>query len=81
MDYFPQKKSLGNTDIESMIVEFCSIPRSRAELCALLKISSVSYMMEKYINPLLSNNMLKMTIPDKPKSRNQRYYSQLHVRR
>ena len=55
------------------IVEFCTIPRTRAELSEMLNVSSISYMMEKYINPLLASGELRMIIPDKPKSRNQKY--------
>jgi len=57
------------------VIEYCKKPRTRAELSTLLGVCSVSYMMEKYINPLLKSGMLKMTIPDKPKSRNQRFVS------
>ena len=57
----------------SSIVDFCAVPRTRAELSELLGIDSISYMMEKYVNPLLESGVLKMTIPDKPKSRNQKY--------
>jgi ATP-dependent DNA helicase RecG len=62
-------------DISAQIIAFCAVPKSRAELSSLLGFSSISYMMEKYINPLLETGKLKMTIPDKPKSRNQKYYS------
>jgi hypothetical protein len=61
---------------EAKLIAFCSVARTRAELSAFLNISSVSYMMEKYINPLLESGKLKMTIPDKPKSRNQKYFSE-----
>ena len=62
-----------NTAKPDNIVDFCSVPRTRAELSALLGIDSISYMMEKYVNPLLESGELKMTIPNKPKSRNQKY--------
>lgn len=31
--------------------------------------------MSHYVNPLLETGQLKMTIPDKPRSKNQKYYS------
>jgi ATP-dependent DNA helicase RecG len=64
-----------NGDFEAKLIAFCSAPRTRAELSAFLRLSSISYMMEKYINPLLASGKLKMSIPGKPKSRNQKYYS------
>jgi hypothetical protein len=48
--------------------KFINFPLSESRI-------AYSYMMEKYINPLLENSKLKMTISGKPKSRNQKYYS------
>jgi ATP-dependent DNA helicase RecG len=63
-------------DFDGDIPAFCKTPRTRAELSELLNVSSISYMMDKYINPLLKDGKLKMTIPGKPKSRKQKYYSE-----
>ncbi len=63
-------------DWEEKLVAFCSKPRTRAEISDWLHVSSISYMMEKYINPLLERDRLKMAIPDKPRSRNQKYYAE-----
>ena len=73
------KSTETGSDLESKVISFCSSPKTRAELSELLHVSSISYMMEKYINPLLESGKLKMTIPDKPKSRKQKYFN--HVRR
>ena len=70
-----QKSAVINGDLEAKLRAFCAVPKTRAELSVLLKVSSISYMMEKYIDPLLKSGKLKMTIPDKPKSRLQKFYS------
>ncbi|MBQ6606495.1 MAG: putative DNA binding domain-containing protein [Firmicutes bacterium] len=54
------------------ILDFCQIPRSRDELVDFLGFSQY-YTMSKIIKPLLVNGSLKMTLPDKPKSHQQRY--------
>lgn len=58
-------------------LEYCKLPRTRMEMqefCGLVARRSFT---ERYLNPLLEKGLLKMTIPSKPKSKNQRYYSEL----
>jgi ATP-dependent DNA helicase RecG len=75
--FVKQLESNGTDDVDltEKLIRFCSEPKGRNELSKELNLSSISYMMSRYINPLLENGKLKMTIPDKPKSRNQKYYS------
>jgi ATP-dependent DNA helicase RecG len=61
------------SDATSKILDFCRNPKARDELAEFIGISSVSYMMNKYITPLTKNGKLKMTLSDKPRSKNQRY--------
>lgn len=68
-------KSSLNSDVGSLtadIVEFCSVPRSRDEIQKFTGFSRY-YTMLKIVKPLLDNGSLRMTIPDKPKSRHQKY--------
>lgn len=58
--------------MEEKIIEFCKEPRSLAEIMLYLGYRDRVKFKKKYINPLL-NNGLTMTIPDKPRSRNQKY--------
>lgn len=56
------------------ILSFCAQPRSRAELEMLFAgRMTIAYVMTKYIHPLVENGRLRMTIPDKPKSKKQKY--------
>lgn len=62
----------GKTDIKAGLLDFCEIPRTRAELEQFTGFSRF-YMMKSIINPLIESEKLKMTIPDKPKSKHQKY--------
>lgn len=57
---------------DESVVEFCSTPRTRAEIVAFVG-KSKNYVMAKIVNPLVKGGKLRMTIPDKPKSPNQRF--------
>lgn len=62
----------GLTDKGKRILTVCTEPKSKQEIAELLgykSIKSIKAEMEK----LLNENRLTMTIPDKPKSKNQKY--------
>jgi ATP-dependent DNA helicase RecG len=61
-----------NEDLSDMLVEFCKVPRSRAELISFTG-KSRTYTMSQIIQPLVEEGILKLTLPDKPKSSKQRY--------
>ena len=46
--------------------------RTRAEIVDFIG-KSKNYVMSKIVNPLVKGGKLRMTIPDKPKSPNQRF--------
>ena len=69
------KKTLENFTEENNLIEFCRTPRSRKEISEFLKIKSVAYAMKRYIQPLIESGKIKLTIPDTPKSTQQKYYS------
>ena len=59
------------------ILKFLSVPRSREEIAKFLGIESVSYAIKKNIEPLVEQGVVKLTIPEKPKSKNQKYYTNM----
>lgn len=60
---------------ESELLDFCNTPRSREEIENFFKGRlSINYVMSDIVKPLVAEGKLKLTLPDKPKSRNQRYY-------
>lgn len=61
-------------DISRTIVEKCQIPRSKeflAESCG-FDYKHPTYFFNTYVKPLVEEGILKYTIPEKPKSKNQR---------
>ncbi|MBO7106370.1 MAG: hypothetical protein J6W22_12980, partial [Fibrobacter sp.] len=62
------------TELQQRILEFCKIPRSRNELeCEFKSELTGAYLMTRHIYPMVKDGLLSLTIPDKPKSKNQRF--------
>jgi ATP-dependent DNA helicase RecG len=57
------------------LILFCKIPRTRNEICEFLGLSSVTYAIQTHVMPLVEQGILKMSIPDKPRSPKQLFYS------
>jgi len=49
------------------------VPYTASAIMELLGLKSKETFRKNYMNPALKNNLVKMTLPDKPNSRNQRY--------
>ena len=60
-------------DRAEKIIEFCAEPKSREEIQLFVGIAHREHFRAKILKPLLDSGKLKMTIPDKPNSRNQKY--------
>ncbi len=60
---------------EQDILSFCTVPRSRQEIQTFCKLSGQNYFSKLYLKPLLESGQLHMTIPEKPNSRNQKYFA------
>lgn len=58
------------------LAAFCRTPRSRKEICAYLGLFSTAYVMKKHVQPLIDAGVIRMTLPEKPKSSRQMYYTQ-----
>lgn len=59
--------------VSEQILAFCTKTKSKKELAAFCGFKDLRNFTLKHINPLLESGQLEMTIPDKPKSRNQKY--------
>jgi ATP-dependent DNA helicase RecG len=57
------------------IIDFCQTPRSREEIQNHIEIKDREYFRRYILQPLLKQEILKATIPDKPSSPKQKYYS------
>ncbi len=64
-----------DVDMEQEILDYCMTPRSREELAEKFGFTTPTYFIKIYINPLILEGKIKMTIPNKPKSKFQKYYS------
>ncbi|MBN2851566.1 MAG: putative DNA binding domain-containing protein [Clostridia bacterium] len=63
-----------NKDLPTKLIEFCSVPRTREELIKFTGFSQY-YTMSKIIKPLVNEGKIGLTMPDKPKSQYQKYFT------
>ena len=57
------------------MLEYCKEPRSSAEIMAFLELKDRKSFRDVWLLPMLEAGLLEMTLPDKPKSPNQKYCS------
>lgn len=69
-----KNEALGMFDGNDLVL-FCKTPRTRKEICEYLGLSSVTYAIQTHVLPLVEKGVIKMSIPDKPKSPKQLFYS------
>ena len=59
--------------VSTQILTFCIEPKFKKELALFCGFKDLRNFTLNYINPLLDSGLLEMTVPDKPKSKNQKY--------
>jgi len=60
---------------ERAILLFCRVPRTRIEIQNYVKIKDREYFRKFILNPLVKSGKLMLTMPEKPRSKNQKYKS------
>lgn len=65
--------STTDTSTVATILAFCAQPKSREEIMTMCGLKNKNHFIKAHLKPLLESGQLRMTIPDKPNSRNQKY--------
>ena len=68
-------KNTTQVDRTNKILEFCTKPKTREENQEFLGMRNREYFRKEILKALLENKLLFLTIPDKPNSPKQNYYS------
>lgn len=68
----PEMQEIENNEL----ILFCKTPRTRKEICDYLGLHSITYAIQTHVMPLVDKGIIKMSIPDKPKSPKQLFYSE-----
>jgi ATP-dependent DNA helicase RecG len=59
--------------LQDEILAFCETPRTRRELEEHFSQYTLPYLMQRFVNPLVEKGLLCLSLPQKPKSKNQRF--------
>ena len=62
-------------NVEEKILEFCIEAKTAKEIAEYCGYKGIDRFKRNYLKPLLEQEKIKMTIPDKPKSKKQKYIS------
>ncbi len=62
-------------DKRDIIIEFCKKPKTTSEIMEYLQLTNREHFRKNILKPLLKDGILHMTVPEKPTSSNQKYYS------
>lgn len=75
--YAPQDSTQDNTqdELSTKILSYCEEARTKAEITAFCGYKDGKSFAKRYLQPLLQNNLLRLSVPDKPTSKNQKYVS------
>ena len=57
----------------NLILSYCKEPRSAKQIMQYIGVKHRPTFIYQYLKPLLEEEKIQMTIPDKPKSKNQKY--------
>lgn len=63
-----------NEEVKNLLL-FLRTPRTRKEICDYLGLTSATYAIRRHVMPLVDQGLIKMSIPEKPGSSKQLYYS------
>ncbi len=69
----PQDTFDQNSNYEINILNFCITSKTGKEIQSFINIADRKYFRTKILNPMLKKGLIEYTIPDKPKSKNQKY--------
>jgi ATP-dependent DNA helicase RecG len=64
---------VSDQDTAAQILAFCGSEKSKKEICGHMGYANLTYFTRKYLAPLIASGELRLTIPDKPNSKNQKY--------
>lgn len=70
----PEQKLQLDEEMQNLLV-FCQTPRTRKEICEYLGLSSITYAIQTHVSPLVEQGLIHLSIPDKPGSPKQLFYS------
>ena len=67
--------SADRASVQEEILDYCFFPRSRQEIANRIGKKTSQYIIRRYVMPLVEAGEMAMTLPEKPRSKLQRFYT------